>query len=109
MAMVPTKPRYGHFTKMGGLKLYPPILKYMGLDGLVEVKQRKNLTVSYSPFGWVDEGGTVFVKGAPVNKGVPYAELTKLGDVGTAIKDGLDKCIAMTKRHREEGLSLIHI
>jgi len=103
------KPKYGHFTAFGGLKLYPPIMKYMGLEGLVAVKQKKELTVSYSPFGWVDEGGTVFVKGAPVNKYVPEDELDKLGAVGSAIKSGLSKAKALSKSHTEKGVAVVNI
>lgn len=55
----------------GGLKIYPPLLRLgTGLiRGLMEVKQDPTLRVSYTPFGWVDEGGTMYIAGAAVWKG----------------------------------------
>jgi hypothetical protein len=101
--------KYGHFTAMGGLKLYPAIMKYLGLEGLIEVKRRSDLTVSYSPFGWVDEGGTAFVKGAPVAKHKTVAEIKALGAVGKAITDGLEKAIKVSKAHTEKGTAIVNI
>lgn len=101
--------KYGHFTAFGGLKLYPPLLKYMGIEGLIELKRKKEYTVSYSPFGWVDEGGTAFLKGAPVNKYVPESELASLGAVGRAIEGGLSKAKALSKSHREKGVAIVNI
>lgn len=102
------KPKFGHFTKMGGLKLYPPLLKYMGVDGLADVKRRTDLSVSYSPFGWVDEGGTVVVKGAPYAKGKTIDELAK-SDIGQAILGGLKQAIALSRNHTEEGVAIVNI
>jgi hypothetical protein len=103
------KVKYGHFTAMGGLKLYPAIMKYLGIEGLIDVKRRTDLTVSYSPFGWVDEGGTAFVKGAPVAKHKTVAEIEALGDVGKAITGGLEKAIKISKAHKETGTAIVNI
>lgn len=100
--------KYGNYTAFGGLKLYPPILHFMGIEGLVNIKRRTDLTVSYSPFGWVDEGGTVFIKGAPVAKGKTIAELEKT-KVGKAIVRGLKKAVELSKKHTETGVAIVNI
>jgi len=101
--------KYGHFTAMGGLKLYPAIMKYLGIEGLIDVKRRTDLTVSYSPFGWVDEGGTAFIKGAPVAKHKTEAEIEALGPVGKAIVGGLARAKALSKKHTEKGVAIVNI
>lgn len=100
--------KYGNFTAFGGLKLYPPLLKYMGLTGLVDFKRRTDVTISYTPFGWVDEGGTVYAKGAPVAKGKTIEELEKT-DVGKAIVGGLRKAVAISKAHVEKGVAIVNV
>lgn len=102
------KVKYGHFTAMKGLKLYPAILKYLGIERLVDVKRSADLTVSYSPFGWVDEGGTAFIKGAPWAKFRKYPD-DFTGDIGVAIKTGLEKAIAISKAHTEKGVAVVNI
>lgn len=97
---------FGNYTAFGGLKLYPPLLHFMGLDRLVEVKRRIDLTISYSPFGWVDEGGTVFVKGAPVAKGKTIEELEKT-DVGKAIVGGLRKAVSISQACTAKGVAIV--
>jgi len=101
--------KYGHFTKMGGLKLAPAIIKFLGIEGLVDVKRRSDLTVSSSPFGWVDEGGTAFIKGAPVAKHKTLKEIEDLGPVGKAIASGLRTAIGISKRHTEKGTAIVNI
>jgi hypothetical protein len=102
------KVKYQHVSAMGGLKLYPAILKWLGIEGLVDIKRRKDLTISYSPFGWVDEGGTAFVKGAPAAKFVKYPdEFT--GPLLTAIKGGLEKAKSMSIAHTEKGVVIVNI
>jgi len=101
--------KYGHFTAMGGLKLAPAIIKFLGIEGLVDVKRRSDLTVSSSPFGWVDEGGTAFIKGAPVAKHKSVKEIEALGPVGKAISDGLGKAIRISKAHKEEGTAIVNV
>lgn len=97
------------FTAMGGLKLYPPLLKFMGIDGLVDIKRRKELSVSFSPFGWVDEGGTVFVKGAPIVKFMTRAEMKAAGGSYAKIEAGLGKAITISKAHTEKGVAIVNI
>ncbi len=101
--------KYGHFTAMGGLKLSPALMKYLGIEGLINVKRRSDLTVSSSPFGWVDEGGTAFIKGAPVAKHKTEAEISALGPVGKAIIGGLTKAKALSKAHTEKGVAIVNI
>jgi hypothetical protein len=102
------KVKYQHVNVTKGLKLYPAIMKHLGIEGLIDVKRRPDLTVSYSPFGWVDEGGTAFIKGAPAAKYKKYPdEFT--GALLSAIKGGLEKAIALSRAHTEKGVALVNI
>jgi len=102
-------PKYGHFTAMGGLKLAPAIIKFLGIEGLVDVKRRSDLTVSSSPFGWVDEGGTAFIKGAPVAKHKTEKEIEELGPVGKAITGGLSRAKSISRAHKEHGTAIVNV
>jgi hypothetical protein len=102
--------KYGQsWTAFGGLKLSPPIIRYISLPSLVEAKRTPGITVSWSPFGWVDEGGTAFVKGAPPIRGKGRDEIAAMGDMGKAIDRGLGKAIELSKAHREKGVALVTI
>lgn len=99
--------KYGNFTATWGLKLYPPLLKYIDPAALLRLKQyNMDLTVSYSPFGPVDEGGRAFLKGAPVTKGRTIEELEKL-PVGKKIVDGLRRAAEISKKHTEKGVAIV--
>ena len=95
----------------GGLKIYPPLLRLGSglIRGLMEIRQDRNYRVSYTPFGWVDEGGTIYIAGAPVWKGdkAPGTEgryhAEKYG------LTGLPHAVAMSKRHREKGTTVVFI
>jgi len=100
--------KFGNFTAFGGLKLSPAFLKHIGIDGLVTVKRRKDLTVQSTPFGWVDQGGTAFIRGAPVAKMETVESLEKT-DVGRAIVGGLRKAVEISRAHVEEGVALVNI
>ena len=102
----PAGPRKYKVTGFGGLKLYPPLLKWLSVEGLVAVKRRKDLTVSYSPFGWVDEGGTVFIKGAPELKYLTEDEIRR---IPKGYSRGLDTCKSLTRRHKEKGVVIVNI
>ncbi len=80
------------------MKLHPPILKGISLMALDDFAKDPDHCLSYSPFGLVETGGTMFTKDPPVAKGVAYADLPK------KIKDGLDKAIKMSKGHTEKGV-----
>jgi hypothetical protein len=98
---------FGNFTAFGGLKLHPAIMKYVKLTDLVETKKKPGLTVSWSPFGPYPEG-TAFLKGAPYARGLTPEDLKKT-DIGRAILGGLEKGVAMSKAHREKGVTLVNI
>lgn len=100
--------KFGNFTAFGGLKLYPAILSYIGIEGLANLKRmRPDLTVSWSPFGPA-ETGTAFIKGAPVARGKTVAEL-EATDVGRAIVGGLRKASDMSKAHVEKGVAIVNV
>jgi hypothetical protein len=102
--------KYGSsYTAFGGLKLSPPIVRYISLSSLVEAKRTPGITVSWSPFGWVDEGGTAFLKGAPPIRGLGRDEIKALGKMGDAIDTGLGKAIDLSKKHTEKGVALVTI
>ena len=97
------------YTGFGGLKLYPPLLKYMGMEGLVAVKKNAALSVSFSPFGWVDEGGTVFIKGAPLAKMKTESQLAAGDASEKAIASGLGRAKGISRAHTEEGIAIVNI
>lgn len=80
------------------MKLYPPILKGISLSALDDFARDPDHCLSFSPFGLVETGGTVFTKAPPIAKGLTYAELP------SAIKSGLDKAIKMSGKHTEKGV-----
>ena len=80
------------------MKLHPPILKGISLASLDDFARDPAHCLSYSPFGLVETGGTMFTKEPPIAKGLTYAELP------TKIKNGLDKAIKMSKAHTEHGV-----
>jgi len=92
-----------------GLKLHPPLLRFMGLRGLMEVAQSREYSVTYSPFGWVDEGGTMAIKGAPISKGMTEDGLSKGTPSQKAIAAGLGKAKKLSKEHTEEGVVIVNI
>jgi hypothetical protein len=100
------KVKFEHVNVTRGLKLYPAILKWLTIDGLMDVKRRKDLTVSYSPFGLVKEGGTAFIKGAPAAKYKKYPDEFK-GALLEAIKGGLEKAKALSVKHTEKGVATV--
>lgn len=101
--------KYGNYTAFGGLKLYPALLRFMTLKSLVEFKRAKDVTISWSPFGRVEYGGTAFAKGAPVTKGKTIEEIRALGPIGEAIVGGLRKAVEVSKRFAGvKGVALVH-
>jgi hypothetical protein len=100
------KVKFEHVNVTRGLKLYPAILKWLTIDGLMDVKRRKDLTISYSPFGLVKEGGTAFIKGAPAAKYKKYPDEFK-GALLEAIKGGLEKAKSLSMKHTEKGVAVV--
>lgn len=80
------------------MKLHPPILKGISLASLDDFARDPDHCLSFSPFGLVENGGTMFTKAPPIAKGLTYAELP------SKIKSGLDKAIKMSKGHTEKGV-----
>lgn len=85
------------------MKLYPPLLKFMGIKGLMDVAQSKMYSVSYSPFGWEDNGGTVVVKRA-----VPW-KFAEEADLPSDVKSGLSSAKKISGKHTEKGVVLVNI
>jgi hypothetical protein len=95
-------------TAFGGLKLYPALR--FKLKDLVDLKRDEaaKITVSWSPFGWVDDGGSAFLKGAPIVRGMTESEMAASADPGIkGIHSGLQKAKAISTRHTETGVSLL--
>jgi len=92
-----------------GLKLHPPLLRFMGLRGLLEVAQSREYSVTYSPFGWVDEGGTMAIKVAPISKGMSEEGLARGTPSQKAIASGLGKAKALSRKHTEEGVVIVNV
>lgn len=80
------------------MKLHPPLLRMVGLTQLDDFSRDPNHCISFSPFGLVEMGGTLFTKAPPIAKGLTYGELP------AKIKSGLDKAIKMSKGHKEKGV-----
>jgi hypothetical protein len=103
------KRRVGNIvTAFGGLKLYPALR--FKLKDLVDLKRDESakITVSWSPFGWVDDGGSAFLKGAPIVRGMTEDEMAASTDLGIqGIYKGLQRAKDITTRHRETGVSLL--
>mgnify|MGYP000350733039 CR=1 FL=1 len=91
--------KYAGMRITGGLKIYPPLLRLGAglIRGLMEIQQDPNLRVSYTPFGWVDEGGTMYIAGAPVWKG----DRGKTPDYyATNYGIGLPRAVEISRRFR---------
>jgi hypothetical protein len=67
------------------------------------------MTVSYSPFGWVDEGGTMFIKRPPIAKSKTEGELAAGTSSQKAIHSGLQKAKALSRAHKETGVVIVNI
>jgi len=92
-----------------GLKLHPPLLRFMGLRGLMEVAQSREYSVTYSPFGWVDEGGTMAIKTAPISKGLTEDGLARGTPSQRAIHGGLQRAKGISRKHTEEGVVIVNV
>lgn len=76
------------------MKLYPPLLKWTGIEGLHHLAKRPDITISFSPFG--REPGVVFTKAPPIMKGLagrPLEEMARISPSHAAIVAGLRKAI----------------
>lgn len=88
-------------TAMGGLKLPAPLLEHISLDELVGIARDPGLSLSSTPFGRGE--GTVYIKGAPLTKGMTKAEMEASNDEAiSAINSGLNSAIQMSKNHAGE-------
>ena len=89
------------------MKVYPPILASPTiLEQLRTVGMRTDMSVSYTPFGTAP--GTVYIKGAPLTKGVKTIEAIRaLGPSGQRIAAGLERAIALSRAHREIGTAMV--
>ncbi|RLE46278.1 MAG: hypothetical protein DRJ31_10195, partial [Candidatus Methanomethylicota archaeon] len=96
------KVRYRHVNVTHGLKLYPAIMKFVDVSSLLQAKQTPGITVSYSPFGWVDQGGTAFLKGAPATRGGTEKEMeaaSRTDALFDAVLGGLRRAKEISRRH----------
>ena len=80
------------------MKLYPPLLRETGIEGLVRLARKPDITVSFSPFG--REPGTVYTKAPPIMKGLKGRTLEDMARISAphaAIVSGLRKAISVSK------------
>jgi hypothetical protein len=94
------------------VKLYPPILSKMSIIALHKAAKSSEMTISYSPFGLVEEEGTVYTKAPPIVKGLKGLHLksdAELKENQRRVKAGLLRAIDMSKAHRELGVAIVNI
>jgi len=94
------------------VKLYPPLLSKISIIALHKASKSPEMTISYSPFGLVEEEGTVYTKDPPIVKGLKGLHEksdTELTESQRKIKAGLNKAITMSKAHKELGVAIVNI